>query len=78
MTASSCFTDRATCILVVNDYGFHLLTFFLFLSDILRGAIDDVIASFVVLPNRIAIPLTDVDLYKLKFPLPDVSIIIHL
>ena len=42
-------------------------------SDIVRGVVDDVIAEFVVLPNRIAIPLTDVDPYKLKYPLPDVS-----
>ena len=45
-------------------------------SDIIRGVIDDVIAQFVVLPNRIAIPLTDVDPYKLKYPLPDVSTVI--
>ncbi|EDO32931.1 predicted protein [Nematostella vectensis] len=41
------------------------------LSDILRGVVGDVVASFVVLPNRICIPLTDVDPYKLKYPLPD-------
>ncbi|XP_078376188.1 extended synaptotagmin-2-like isoform X2 [Oculina patagonica] len=41
------------------------------LSDIIRGVIDDVVAGFVVLPNRITVPLTDVDPYELKYPLPD-------
>ena len=27
----------------------------------------------MVLPNRITVPLTDVDPYELKYPLPDVS-----
>lgn len=43
------------------------------LSDIIRGVIDDVVAGFVVLPNRITVPLTDVDPYELKYPMPDVS-----
>ncbi|XP_031566724.1 extended synaptotagmin-2-A-like isoform X2 [Actinia tenebrosa] len=47
------------------------------LSDIIRGAIDDVVASFVVLPNRITVPLTDIDPYTLKFPLPDGVLRIH-
>ncbi|KAK3739454.1 hypothetical protein QZH41_017292 [Actinostola sp. cb2023] len=47
------------------------------LSDILRGVIDDVVASFVVLPNRITVPLTDVDPYKLKYPIPDGVLRIH-
>ncbi|XP_020906062.1 extended synaptotagmin-3 isoform X3 [Exaiptasia diaphana] len=47
------------------------------LSDILRGVIDDVVASFVVLPNRISVPLTDIDPYKLKYPLPDGVLRIH-
>ena len=42
-------------------------------SDIIRGVIDDVVASIVVLPNKIAIPLTNIDPYELKYPLPDVS-----
>lgn len=50
----------------------YFCTLFYF-SDILRGVIDDVVASFVVLPNRISVPLTDIDPYKLKYPLPDVS-----
>ena len=29
--------------------------------------------GFVVLPNRITVPLTDVDPYELKYPLPDAS-----
>ncbi|XP_020611586.1 extended synaptotagmin-2-like isoform X2 [Orbicella faveolata] len=41
------------------------------LSDIIRGVIDDVVAGFVVLPNRITVPLTNVDPYELKYPLPD-------
>ncbi|XP_027052448.1 extended synaptotagmin-2-A-like isoform X2 [Pocillopora damicornis] len=41
------------------------------LSDIIRGVIDDVVAGFVVLPNRITVPLTDVDPYELKYPMPD-------
>ena len=45
----------------------------LFFSDIIRGVIDDVVAGFVVLPNRITVPLTNVDPYELKYPLPDVS-----
>lgn len=35
--------------------------------------IDDVVAGFVVLPNRITVPLTNIDPYELKYPLPDVS-----
>ena len=27
----------------------------------------------MVLPNRITVPLTDIDPYELKYPLPDVS-----
>jgi len=45
----------------------------LFSSDIIHGVIDDVVAGFVVLPNRITVPLTNVDPYELKYPLPDVS-----
>ncbi|XP_074624645.1 extended synaptotagmin-2-like isoform X1 [Acropora palmata] len=41
------------------------------LSDILRGVIDDVVASIVVLPNKITVPLTNIDPYELKYPLPD-------
>lgn len=41
------------------------------LSDIIRGVIDDVVAGFVVLPNRITVPLTDIDPYELKYPMPD-------
>ena len=53
---------------------FGSLTFlFHFFSDIIRGVIDDVVAGFVVLPNRITVPLTDVDPYELKYPMPDVS-----
>ena len=33
----------------------------------------DVVVGFVVLPNRITVPLTDIDPYELKYPLPDVS-----
>ena len=33
----------------------------------------DVVEGFVVLPNRITVPLTDIDPYELKYPLPDVS-----
>ena len=29
--------------------------------------------GFVVLPERNTVPLTDIDLYELKYPLPDVS-----
>ena len=56
-----------TCLTIIS------LPFLSFYSDIIRGVIDDVLASFVVLPNRISIPLTDVDPYKLKYPMPDVS-----
>lgn len=49
-----------------------LLSFFDF-SDIIRGVIDDVVAGFVVLPNRITVPLTNIDPYALKYPMPDVS-----
>ena len=53
---------------------FGSLTFlFHIFSDIIRGVIDDVVAGFVVLPNRITVPLTDVDPYELKYPMPDVS-----
>ncbi|XP_066025431.1 extended synaptotagmin-2-A-like [Pocillopora verrucosa] len=31
----------------------------------------DVVEGFVVLPNRITVPLTDIDPYELKYPLPD-------
>lgn len=52
----------------------HLIVCSCFLfSDIIRGVIDDVVAGFVVLPNRITVPLTDVDPYELKYPMPDVS-----
>ncbi|XP_028394171.1 extended synaptotagmin-3-like isoform X2 [Dendronephthya gigantea] len=41
------------------------------LSNILRGAIGDVIASFCVLPNRITIPLlNDSSIFDLKYPMP--------
>ena len=46
----------------------------LIFSDIIRGVIDDVVASIVVLPNKITVPLTNVDPYELKYPLPDVSV----
>jgi len=55
------------------NYRFVLLFFF---SDIIRGVIDDVVAGFVVLPNRITVPLTNVDPYELKYPLPDVSSVV--
>lgn len=42
------------------------------LKKTLRGIVDDVIASFVVLPNRIAIPLAEsVDAGDLKYPVPE-------
>lgn len=42
------------------------------LKKTLRGIVDDVIASFVVLPNRIAIPLAEsVDAGDLKYPIPE-------
>lgn len=50
-----------------------ILLLFFFFSDIIHGVIDDVVAGFVVLPNRITVPLTNVDPYALKYPLPDVS-----
>lgn len=50
-----------------------ILFCFLFFSGILRGVIDDVVAGFIVLPNRITVPLTNVDPYELKYPMPDVS-----
>ena len=45
----------------------------LFFSDMILRVIYDVVEGFVVLPNRITVPLTDVDPYELKYPLPDVS-----
>ena len=45
----------------------------LFFSDMILRVIYDVVVGFVVLPNRITVPLTDVDPYELKYPLPDVS-----
>ena len=45
----------------------------IFFSDMICGVIYDVVVGFVVLPNRITVPLTDVDPYELKYPLPDVS-----
>ena len=45
-----------------------------FFSDMILTVIYDVVVGFVVLPNRIAVPLTDIDPYELKYPeLPDVS-----
>lgn len=42
------------------------------LKKTLRGIVDDVIANFVVLPNRIAIPLVEsVDAGDLKYPIPE-------
>ena len=42
------------------------------LKKTLRGIVDDVIASLVVLPNRIAIPLTEnVDAGDLQYPVPE-------
>lgn len=42
------------------------------LKKTLRGIVDDVIANFVVLPNRIAIPLAEsVDAGDLKYPIPE-------
>ncbi|XP_022799977.1 extended synaptotagmin-3-like [Stylophora pistillata] len=42
------------------------------LKKTLRGIVDDVIASFAVLPNRIAIPLAEsVDLSDLQYPIPE-------
>ena len=45
----------------------------LFYSYMILRVIYDVVVGFVVLPNRITVPLTDVDPYELKYPLPDVS-----
>ena len=45
----------------------------LFFSDMILRVIYDVVVGFVVLPNRITVPLTDIDPYELKYPLPDVS-----
>ena len=45
----------------------------LFYSDMILRVIYDVVVGFVVLPNRITVPLTDIDPYELKYPLPDVS-----
>ena len=45
----------------------------LFFSDMIHRVLHDVVVGFVVLPNRITVPLTDVDPYELKYPLPDVS-----
>ena len=53
--------------------GGELLIISPLFSDILRGVIDDVVASIVVLPNKITVPLTNIDPYELKYPLPDVS-----
>ena len=44
----------------------------LFFSDIILRVIY-VVVGFVVLLNRITVPLTDIDLYELKYLLPDVS-----
>lgn len=42
------------------------------LKKTLRGVVDDVIANFVVLPNRVAIPLAEsVDAGDLKYPIPE-------
>ena len=42
------------------------------LKTTLRGIVDDVIASFAVLPNRITIPLAEsVDLSDLQYPIPE-------
>ena len=45
----------------------------LFFSDMILRVIYDVVVWFVVLQNRITVPLTDVDPYELKYLLPDVS-----
>ena len=50
-----------------------LTSLLLFYSDMILRVIYDVVVGFVVLPNRITVPLTDVDPYKLKYPLTDVS-----
>ena len=39
----------------------------------IHRVLHDVVVGFVVLPNRITVPLTDVVLYELKYLLPDVS-----
>ena len=44
----------------------------LFFSDIILRVIY-VVVGFVVLPNRITVPLTDIDLYELNYLLPDLS-----
>ena len=45
----------------------------LFFSDMILRVIYDVVVGFVVLPNTITVPLTDIDPYEPKYPLPDVS-----
>ncbi|XP_070536407.1 extended synaptotagmin-2-like isoform X3 [Ptychodera flava] len=41
------------------------------LSGILRNIIEDQLSQFLVLPNRLVIPITkDIELLKLKFPMP--------
>ena len=50
-----------------------LTSLLLFYSDMILRVIYDVVVGFVVLPNRITVLLTDIDLYELNYPLPDVS-----
>lgn len=54
----------------MNTCKCNLLSFFRGFSD---SIIQDIIYSYLVLPNRITIPLVgDVELAKLRFPLPKV------
>ena len=49
------------------------------LKKTLRGIVDDVIANFVVLPNRIAIPLAEsVDAGDLKYPIPEGLLLVQI
>lgn len=49
------------------------------LKKTLRGIVDDVIASFVVLPNRIVVPLAgSVDPSDLRYPIPEGLLRVHM
>ncbi|KAL9961907.1 hypothetical protein ACROYT_G030943 [Oculina patagonica] len=49
------------------------------LKKTLRGIVDDVIASFAVLPNRIAVPLAEsVDSSDLQYPIPEGLLRVHM
>ena len=50
-----------------------LTSLLLFFSDMILRVIHDFVVGFVVLPDKNTVPLTDIDLYELKYPLPDVS-----